>query len=146
MRKGLYYFLLIQCLFIAGCRNGNSIAERLYSKCGDKQACRMRLKDVTDFKWDRVYVFPVGASLEEIDQALGFHYNQWKDIGEKIIFVSKGQVVYHEDYFPYPEMKNGALRFELSNSLYIGLYNDAVFSVEKQETEGGKFFYLVTPN
>jgi hypothetical protein len=146
MRKGLYYFLLIQCFCIAGCRNSTSIAERLYSKCGNKQVCRIPLKDVTDFRWEKVYVFSAGTSLEEMDQALGFHYKQWEDIGEKIIFVLKGKVVYHEDYFPYPEMKNGTVRFELSNSTYIGWYNEAVFSVEKQQTEEGKFFYAVTPN
>ena len=146
MRKGLNYFLLILLFSIAGCRNSDSIAERLYSKCGDKQPCRLPLKDVTDFEWEKVYVFPVGASLEEIDQTLGFHYKQWEDVGEKIIFVSKGQVVYHEDYFPYPEMKNGTVRFDLSNSLYVGLYNEAALSVEKQEIEGGKYFYLVKPN
>lgn len=133
-------------LFIAGCRNSNSIAERLYSKCQDKQACQLPLKEVTDFKWDKVYVFPVGASLEEINRVLGFHYKQWEDIGEKIIFVSSKQVVYYEDYFPYPEMKNGTIRFELSNSSYIGNYNNAAFSIEKQKTEGGTFLYLVTPN
>jgi hypothetical protein len=146
MRKVLYHLLLIQCFFIVGCRNSDSIAERLYLKCGDEQACRLPLKDVTDFKWDKVYVFPVGASLEEIDQALGFHYKQWEDIGERIIFVSNNQVVYHEDFFPYPEMKNGTTQFELSHPPYIGQYNEAVFSVKREETEGGKYFYLVTPN
>ena len=146
MRKGLNHFLLILLFSIAGCRNSESIAERLYSKCGDKQECRQPLKDVTDFEWEKVYVFPVGASLDEIDQTLGLHYKQWEDIGEKIIFVSKGQVVYHEDYFPYPEMKNGTVRFELTNPPYKSGYNEAVFSVERKETEGGKYFYLVTPN
>lgn len=106
----------------------------------------MLLKDVTDFKWDKVYVFSVGASLEEIDQALGFHYSQWEDIGERIIFVEKGEVVYHEDYFPYPEMENGTVHFELGNPPYIGRYNKAFFSVERKETDGSKYFYSVTPN
>jgi hypothetical protein len=146
MRKALYCFILLQCFFVVSCRNKKSIAERLYEKCEDKQPCRFPLKEVTDFKWEKVYVFPIGASLEEINQRLGFHYEQWKDVGERIIFVFNNRVVHHEDYFPYPEMKNGTTRFDLTNSPYVGQYNDAVFSIEKKETDGGMFYYNVTPH
>jgi hypothetical protein len=146
MRIFLYSFLLIQCFFIVSCQNGESIAKKLYSKCADKQACRLPLKDVTDFKWDKVYIFSERTSLEEIDRTLGFHYKYWEDTGERIIFVSNTEVVYHEDRFPDAETKNGTTLYMISNRTYIGQYNTAVFSVEKKEIKEDKYVYLVTPN
>jgi uncharacterized protein YigE (DUF2233 family) len=135
----------LMVFFLISCKD-DSIAAKLYRKCNGQEKCLQPLKSVTNFKWQKVYVFRAGASLEEIEKVLGIPYKQWQDIGDRIIFVDNGQVVYHEDYFPYPEhVENGSTQFELSIEPYVGEFDKAMFSVTKQKTEKGDWYYLVEP-
>jgi hypothetical protein len=101
---------------------------------------------VTNFKWDKVYIFYVGASLENIEKVLGVPYTQWQDVGDRIIFVNQGKVVYHEEYFPYPEhIEKGRTFFELNKAPYIGEYNTAMFEVTKEVNDKGELYYKIIP-
>ena len=138
-------YLLFLTIILPSCKD-NSIAGKLYSKCDGQNNCIRQVKDVTNFKWDKVYIFSVGASLEDIQKTLGVPYEQWQDVGDRIIFVEKGKVVYHEEYFPYPEhIEKGRTFFELSKTPYVGQYNTATFSVTKQKNDKGQLYYVVMP-
>ncbi|MCG7856950.1 hypothetical protein MD537_08230 [Flavihumibacter sediminis] len=138
-------YLLFLSFILTSCKD-NSIAAKLYIKCDKQDTCIRQVKDVTNFKWDKVFIFPVGASLEEIEKVLGVPYKQWQDVGDRIILVNQGKVVYHEEYFPYPEhVESGRTYFELRKAPYIGQYNTATFSVTKQENEKGERYYVMTP-
>ncbi|QHT70418.1 hypothetical protein GXP67_29070 [Rhodocytophaga rosea] len=137
--------LLVLFIFLTSCMD-ESIAEKLYSKCKEKDKCIQQVKQVTNFKWEKVYIFSVQANLEYIEKILGVPYKQWKDVGDRIIFVDKGKVVYHEEYFPYPEqIENGSTFFEINKDTYVGQYNTAVFSVEKQENDKREWYYVIKP-
>jgi len=59
MSKNVVYILLIIAV-LSGCKN--SVKDNLISKanqeCGSqiKSACKIALKDVTKFQWDKVYI------------------------------------------------------------------------------------------
>ena len=56
-----------------------------------------RLRDLTDFSWDRVHVFPEGTSAREVNRTVGqavladgsFYY----DAGNLLVFTAGGRVV-----------------------------------------------------
>lgn len=128
---------------LTGCMD-ESIAAKLFSKCGGKEKCTQHVNVVTTFKWDKVYIFHVETSLDHIEKVLGFPYKQWTDIGDRIIFVYKDQVVYHEEYFPYPEhIEEGRTFFELNKASYSGVYNTATFLVSKEENDNGEWYYRI---
>ena len=144
MREIIGYVLFLS-IILPSCKD-NSIASKLYEKCDEQNKCIRLVKDVTNFKWDKVYIFSVGTSLEDIERTLGVPYKQWQDIGDRIIFVEKGKAVYHEEYFPYPEhIEKGRTFFELSKAPYIGQYSTAKFSVSKQKNDKEEMYYVVTP-
>jgi hypothetical protein len=137
--------LLFLSIILTSCKD-NSIAAKIYEKCGEQDKCVRQVKDVTNFKWDKVYIFRVGTSLEDIEKGLGFPYKQWQDVADRIIFVGNGKVVYHEEYYPYPEyIEKGRTFFELSKTPYVGEYNTATFSVRKEENVNGEWYYKIIP-
>jgi len=138
-------YLLFLSIILPSCKD-NSIAAKLYSKCDGQNKCIQQVKDVTNFKWDKIYIFSVGASLEDIEKTMGVPYKQWQDIGDRIIFVENDKVVYHEEYFPYPEhIEKDRTFFELSKTPYVGQFSTATFSVAKQKNDKGELYFSVTP-
>jgi len=124
----------------------SSIATKLYSKCDKQDKCIRKVKDVTKFRWEKVYIFSVGASLEDIQKVLNVPYNQWQDVVDRIVFVNQGKVVYHEEYFPYPEhIEKGRTFFELNKAPYVGEYHTATFVVSKEENDNGEWYYKIIP-
>jgi hypothetical protein len=66
----------------------------------------IKLKDLTDFKWDRVYIFTPYTRHEKIDEALGFVWQPARSIGidlhdnfNLIVFTHNGQVA---SYLTHP--------------------------------------------
>lgn len=144
MRLFIGYFLILS-IIATSCKD-NSIAAKIYNECGKQDTCIRLVKDVTNFKWDKVFIFSVGTGLEEIEKVIGVPYREWQDVGDRIIFIDIEKVVYHEEYFPYPEQfENGTTFFELNETPYIGQYQTATFSVTKRKKENKEWYYIVTP-
>jgi hypothetical protein len=69
-----------------------------------KDSCYVKMTDFTNFDWDSLYVFIGYTSLEEINERLGFEYPYFIDIAQRLIFIKSNKVVYHEEYYPDPEI------------------------------------------
>lgn len=67
-------FVLTSCLlFVCACAadsEAGRVSERIRSSCTDANTCQIRIRDPTDFEWDRMYVFDYGAELYDIEQAV----------------------------------------------------------------------------
>ncbi len=78
-------FLSLLLLFSIACRAPqkadlkSKLAAVVERKRYTNEQVRVRLKDLTDFEWDRVYVFTPYTSAEEIRRALGFTQSQRVD-------------------------------------------------------------------
>ena len=123
------------------------IAARINNQCSQAE-CVINLKDVTEFKWQKMYLFKTGTSLENIDRALGFHYLYFEDIADRIIFVLDKKVVYHEDEFTNPESKpRGGVIFQISDIVpyYTTDSSNAYFNVKRESVNGNKYYEL-TPS
>src|SRR5260370_19953860 len=65
-------------------------------KCRTDKPCVIRIKDLTDFSWDKMYWFINTASQERVEQVLGTKVAPLKE-SSKIIFMDKGKVVLFEN-------------------------------------------------
>jgi hypothetical protein len=104
MRRGLLAVLLIG--IVAGCGpfwdgiggSSDEIADAV------KQGKPFRLADVTDFEWDRFYVFGPYLSNDRVDRELGFDWGKGENSdykvregGSLLVFVRDGEVVHAFD-------------------------------------------------
>jgi sulfur carrier protein ThiS len=143
------FFFLLTVFYISSCNSKpgikNKIIEQFENQCYQKPSCLINLRDVTNFKWDKTYLFKEGTTLEDINAALGFQYPYFEDIAERIVFVYNNKVVYHEDQFYDPDSPSIAgLIFQLSDSIpyYSSDYNHTIFTVKKKTINGNKYYEL----
>lgn len=106
------------------------------------------MSDLTDFSWDKMFVFREGTELEEINKVLGFKYPYFEDVASRIIFVKSNQVVYHEDEFPDPSNSaNERVIFIYPNDTsdyMIFSVDNAKFNLIKSKV-GGTYYYELFP-
>lgn len=148
--KKIFFFIVLVVLLVSCKKSGIKyiIAEKVENKCQSANTCTISMQEITSFKWDKLYFFSEGTSLEDIDRTLGFHYLYFEDIASRIVFVSGNHVVYHEDEFPYPNAKPAAgVIFKFDNDIIPNVFtlNDASFSVKKS-TVKGHTYYELTPS
>jgi hypothetical protein len=100
--------------FIVSCSNDNiekQIANEIETKCGKKE-CLIKIATLTTFDWDKMYVFTQAATLDDVDQALGFNYINYVELRRPIIFVKDNQIVnYENDYRDEEDTTNGQVLF-----------------------------------
>jgi len=60
---------------------------------------KITLAELTDFEWEQAVYFSMSATPLDIYKAVGVTYDGSMDLTIGIIFVSDGEIVYHE-YFP----------------------------------------------
>ena len=103
------------------------------------------MKAIVNEQWDKMYVFKESASLEKINQVIGFNYPYFEDVAKRIIFTKSGKVVFHEDEFPGVESaKNGELVFNIGDTIdyKIFLPSEAIFNVQKVDFSKGSYYEL----
>ena len=58
------------------------------------------IQQLTRFKWDKLVIFQVGSSNDEISKDLGIEYKSSTDLMSGMVFVYKNKIVY-EKTLPY---------------------------------------------
>ena len=147
--KKLFFILFIGVILV-GCHPASikeKIADKIESKCRGIDSCTttINIQEVTDFKWDRLYLFTIGASLEDVNKALGFDYPYFEDIASRVVFTLGNKIVYHEDEFPNPKTKPTAgviFRYIDNDIMHSYNFGNAVFNVTKTVVNGYKYYEL----
>ena len=117
------------------------------SVCKGSDNCTVNIKETTSFSWDKMFVFKTTASLEIINEALGFAYPYYEDVAERVIFVKNNKVVYHDDYYPtFDDDVYTSLVFDLSNGLTYKSFSpdSAIFKIEKKEVENKQTYFVLS--
>ena len=137
---------LITIAVLSGCKK--SVKEGLISKINQdcsqpKSGCTVVLKDVTQFKWNKLYFFGSWTTSDSIKSIIGFDYNT-DDVADdytRMLFINNDKVVFEEDFKSF-EYGNSTISFpEIADSLlhskppYLTPSN-AVFIAEKGKTKG----------
>jgi hypothetical protein len=112
--------------------------------CQDPEHCALRLRDVTNFEWDRMFAFGYGAREYEIERILGTKYRWGGEFQRKIVFMKGKEIVFHEEEPTDIErpLKDEVV-FDFAQNSNYGVYShDVTFKVSKKWSENGIFYEL----
>ena len=102
------------CMF--GCQNQisvnrfrNKIIDAIDSQCEVGQLCRINVRDITGFEWDKMVIYCEGVFDEDISVALGFEHKLPDGFRSGVIFAHDGEIVFEDSVEYHPE---GLARFD----------------------------------
>ena len=143
---------LMLVLFLSGCNGcGNrpgkfqaKLVRTIKEKCRTEQPCVIRIKDLTDFSWDKMYSFINTASQQRVEEVLGTKVPPLQE-SSKIVFMNKGEIVLFENE-PWEmerRLPDDVAFDDYPDSKYYRVYGpDAEFTVKKIELNDGTAYDL----
>lgn len=152
MKKINTILIIFLFLLLFGCQAKETyltqnIIKSIDNGCGKNNTCQIRMKDITDFKWDKMVVFQVGSSDVEVSKALGVEYKNSTDLISGLVFAYQGKIV-HEERVPYDPEKPSKLnyivkkQFEKPNSASFTPQN-AIFRGTKETIDGVSYYSII---
>ena len=136
---------ILATLLLCSCGSGKTgrierrIGERI-DACKPGDACTIRISDVTDFSWDKMYAFRYNATQDQIDKALGTSFPDYVEFTRRLIFLKNGKIVYREDAPSDIESPvNREVIFDFPGTEVYKTYTteDAVFRGWKEKVNNG---------
>jgi len=120
------------------------LVARINSTCQDSSVCTIRVRDVTNFDWDKMYVFKYTATSDQMNKAVGLPLPPYEEFERKIIFVGGGKVVYSEaDPTDVEKPIDQEVVFYIpDDALYKSYGRDSVFRVTKKSFSNGVYYEL----
>jgi hypothetical protein len=141
-------FLMI-IILLCGCKNDKALNEEIMKtidkKCKQSNSCKIDMKEITDFKWDKMLIFDLGSNRNEISEALGVEYTESADLMYGMVFVFENKIVYDERLGYNPE-KPEKIFYNLGDNSSYKIYtaDNAILKGEK-DGEAGKYDYYIGP-
>ena len=114
------------------------------SHCNSKTPCTIRLRDFTNFSWDRMYAFKYTADATIVEKAVGATLKPFNELHRRLIFTQAGKVVFQEEEptsIEHPVQEE--VVFDIPESADYKVYGvDAVFKAEKLSYDNSLFYQL----
>jgi hypothetical protein len=132
---------ILAALLLCSCASGKTgkierrIGERI-DACKPGDSCTIRISDVTDFSWDKMYAFTHNATQDQIDKALGTPFPDYVEFTRGLVFLKDGKIVYREDTPSNIEsLVNREVIFDIPGTEVYKVYTagDAVFRGWKEK-------------
>jgi hypothetical protein len=120
------------------------LVTRINTACGQSSSgCIIRLKDVTNFAWDRVFVFKHNARQSEIEKVIGAPYPQYEEFKRSMIFLNGGTVVYSEvEPTDIERPINNQVEFDIAyREVYRSYSSESQFEVKRKHYQGNTYHY-----
>lgn len=120
------------------------LVTQIKTTCGESTGCTIRLKDVTDFDWDRVYVFNHANTKDQIEKVIGAPFPRYEEFRRSIIFLKGGKVVYSEaDPTDIESVINDQVVFDTAErGNYKGYSSESRFEVQRKTFSRGVYYEL----
>src|ERR1035437_2898990 len=138
--KSLVLFLGV-CLSLLSCSNRNdfeNIVSNEWGKCKGSANCTIDFANVMNFEWDTMCFYSGACSLEDINKDFRYGLKEFTDIGDSVIFLNKGEIVYQKEWFTKPSEPPVGTVFETDLKKFRVSKFDAKFRISKV----GKAYYL----
>ena len=145
MRSKLSVLIII--IFLLGCKHSieNKIANKIESTFKGK-SCSIDIRDITDFDWDKMYVFNYTATSEEVKSIIGSAPSAFTELTRRIIFTWKNKIIYSEENETAVEgVVNKQVVFDMPNTKNFKLYSidSSKFIAYRKDSEGTLYYELV---
>jgi hypothetical protein len=144
-----FSILTLALLLMLGCSSSGLIEQRIGKKvdsCKPDTPCIIRIKDLSDFQWDQLYVFSYGTGLDEIQKVLDTSFPDYVEFKRRLVFLKDGKIVHREDEPTNIEHSvDGQVSFAESYtepSHWLFTPETAVFRAERIEDENGVYYTL----
>jgi hypothetical protein len=120
------------------------LVTRINTTCGESTSCTIRLRDVTDFAWDRLYVFKYNAGQSEIEKVIGAPFPLYEEFKRSMIFLNGGTVVYGEvEPTDVERPINNQVVFDIAyRDVYRSYSSESQFEVKRKHFQGGVYYEL----
>ena len=120
------------------------LVTKIKTACGESTGCTIRLKDVTDFDWDRVYVFNYAVTKDQIEKVIGAAFPRYEEFKRSIIFLKGGKIVYSEaDPTDIESVINDQVVFDLAYGDNYKAYSaESRFEVQRKNFSRGVYYEL----
>jgi hypothetical protein len=95
-----FFILTLALSLMLSCSKSGVIERKIGERvdaCKSDVPCIVGIKDLTDFQWDKMYVFSYGAYPEYIEKALGTPLPDYVEFQRRIVFLKDGKIVHRED-------------------------------------------------
>lgn len=144
--------VLLVILFFVVLSNKNHLSDRIIkfidNNYDENNICILRMKEITDFKWDKMLIYQVGSSETAISEALGVEYKDSVDLMSGIVFVYENKIIYKQS-IPYnPDHPSELLLFVgdifREPNYRVFTPDDASFEGSRWE-KNGQFYYKIVP-
>tara|TARA_Y100001935_G_C17269936_1_gene491351 strand:+ start:856 stop:1392 length:537 start_codon:yes stop_codon:yes gene_type:complete len=141
-------FYLIVTLMTCNQSIADIMTDTLDQKCTLEELCEFDLSVVTDFEWDKVYIFREYFTEEDISKTIGINWTG-SEVGnnnQRFVFIKDNKVVYVEDFDTF----NTNVQFRRMNWVegtpasepIKYSRKEAVFIVVKKTSKGRKSGYF----
>jgi hypothetical protein len=122
-----------------------TIADKIKNSCKENSECTINVKDLTDFNWDKMFVFKYNASLEDVNKVVGANAGKYTEFMRRIIFTLNNKVVFNEEQPTNIEgLTEGEIVFDIPDSLTYKSYdvNTAIFLSRTRESNSTTYYEL----
>ena len=140
-------FLILFSVSLFGCYEQtveNKIVAHIENNC-KQLPCVVRIREITDFDWDKTYVFDEGADIGEIEKVVGTYIPERTRVTRKLVFTKDGKVV-HYDELPtnIERIVDNQVGFDNAGNYSHKTYlvEDAVFEAQKYLQSDGTYYHL----
>jgi hypothetical protein len=120
------------------------LVTKIKTTCGESTGCTIRLRDVTDFDWDRVYVFNYAVTKDQIEKVIGAPFPQYEEFKRSIVFLKGGKVVNSEaDPTDIESVINDQVVFDIAAQGNYRVYSsESRFEVQRKNFSRGVYYEL----
>lgn len=124
----LVFVLIVGCSYI-DIEHNKGLEKSIYSMVKDRNNREIEVNSITEFKWDKAYLFEPYSPEEHIEKQLGVEYEDPSNISSRddiylLVFLHEGKVV------QYAEIYRQKADFTLGDKEYLSPSED-VLNVER---------------
>jgi hypothetical protein len=120
----------------------------IQKNCAEGKPCQVRLKDSTNFSWDKLYVFDIAVEPDVISEMLNINFDSSGSYSRKWFFIKDNQVVHFEQKVIIvggDSVVDGdvSLNEDAAQEKYSIFGQDALFEVSKNKYDGTRSYYYL---
>jgi hypothetical protein len=141
------FFLLMCSVCLFSC-NKDTIEDKIVSNIERnclQFPCTVTINKITDFDWNKMYVFSYSASSDQIETVTGIRIVENKEFTRKLIFTKDSKMVHYDELPTNIEgIIDNQVGFDDDGNYSYKIYSveNAVFEAQKYLQSDGTYYHL----